>query len=413
MFCSKEDKETLRNLGQIYMGYASLPIQQKKAELWKALNRCQMQRPMITIDQIPWHEFHDEALICRVQDPFWQEIEQNLRRKIYQWKRFPADMVLEPFFDIPAAVCRSDYGITVEEDVIKQHADERASSHYYKPTISEMEDIEKIKDITISYDKDLTAERLTAAKDVFAGIGPVRPIYCTSFHLGVWDKLSQFLGVENVYFDLVDRPEFLHAAMRRITDATLAGIRRANELMIHDSNINTCHCNYIYTDELLPGFNQGGEAVSENCWAFAMAQLFTSVSPEVTAEFEIPYISEMAEQFGMFYYGCCERLDDRLDYVKKIPHLRKVSCSPWSNREAFAERIGNNLVMSSKPTPAYLSGDSMDETQIRQDLNRTIQCAKANNVNLELLLKDISTVRFDPGRLTRWSQIAIEIAENS
>ena len=82
MFCSKEDKETLRNLGQIYMGYASLPIQQKKAELWKALNRCQMQRPMITIDQIPWHEFHDEALICRVQDPFWQEIEQNLRRKI-------------------------------------------------------------------------------------------------------------------------------------------------------------------------------------------------------------------------------------------------------------------------------------------------------------------------------------------
>lgn len=412
MFCSKKDRDILRSLGQIYMGYASLPIQQEKVNLWKALNRCQMQRPIVTIDQIPWHEFQDEALVCTIQDPFWQEIERNLRKKIYQWERFPADMVLEPFFDIPAAVCRSEYGVVVDEDIIQQHTGETASSHYYRPIISEMEDIEKIKDITISYDKEQTEERLNAAKEIFSGIGPVRPIYNTSFHLGVWDKLSQYLGVENVYFDLVDRPEFLHAAMRRITDATMAGIRRANELMIHDSNVNICHCNYIYTDELLPGFNQGGTGLSQNCWAFAMAQLFTSAAPEVTAEFEIPYISEMAEQFGMFYYGCCERLDDRLEYVKKIPHLKKVSCSPWSNRESFAEKIGSDLIMSNKPTPAFLAGDSIDENQIRQDLVRTIRCAKENKVNLELLLKDISTVRFDPTRLARWSQIAIQTVED-
>jgi tRNA threonylcarbamoyladenosine modification (KEOPS) complex Pcc1 subunit len=42
-------------------------------------------------------------------------------------------------------------------------------------------------------------------------------------------------------------------------------------------------------------------------------------------------------------------------------------------------------------------------------LKWTVDLAKANNVNLEIILKDISTVRFEPSRLTRWADIAMEI----
>lgn len=139
-----------------------------------------------------------------------------------------------------------------------------------------------------------------------------------------------------------------------------------------------------------------------------MAQLFSSVSPAFTEEFEIPYIIRMAEPFGMIYYGCCDRLDDRMDLVKKIPHVRKISCSPWSDRKAFAEKIGPEIIMSNKPSPAFLATDSLDEDAVRKDLRRTVALARENKVNLELILKDISTVRHHPERLTRWAEIAME-----
>lgn len=130
----------------------------------------------------------------------------------------------------------------------------------------------------------------------------------------------------------------------------------------------------------------------------------------MTEEFELPYISRMAESFGMIYYGCCDRLDDRLDIIKRIPHLKKVSCSPWSHVDAFAEKIGPSLVMSNKPNPAYVAAHDFDCDLVRQDLQRTYDAAKRNHVNLEFILKDISTTRHEPERLRQWAEIAMEVA---
>ena len=246
------------------------------------------------------------------------------------------------------------------------------------------------------------------AAQVFEGIAPILQSGGTQFHLGVWDTISMLMGVENAYIELMDRPEFIHAIMEKFTHSVLNGIDEANKLGIVNDNINICHCSYIYTDELLPDFGQGKGPHSENCWAFGLAQLFSSVSPSITEEFELPYVTRMAEKFGMIYYGCCDRLDDRLDIVKRIPHVKKISCSPWSDRENFAEKIGPTIIMSNKPTPALVATDTLDEEEIRKDIRRTIDAAKKNNVNLELILKDISTVRYQPQRLTRWAEIAME-----
>lgn len=82
---SQKGKQILRALAQQYMEYASLPVQKQKRELWAALNDGHMERPMFTIDQIPWHEMDvDGSLICHVQDPYWQSVEKNLRQQIYK-----------------------------------------------------------------------------------------------------------------------------------------------------------------------------------------------------------------------------------------------------------------------------------------------------------------------------------------
>jgi len=143
-----------------------------------------------------------------------------------------------------------------------------------------------------------------------------------------------------------------------------------------------------------------------------MAQLFTSVSPDTTEEFEIPYISKIAEKFGMIYYGCCERLDNRIELIKKIPNLKKISCSPWSKKEIFCQKIGKDFTASFKPIPAFLADVSLSEEKIRDDLRESVSYAKTNNVNAEFILKDVSTVNNSPERIKIWNKIAMEVMEN-
>lgn len=405
------DREILRQLATKYMEYATLPVQAEKIRLWKALNRGQMERPMVVIDQIPWYELDsDSSLICQVKDPMWRGVEERLRRAIYQWEHFPVDMVLDPFITIPKSISNTGIGIKAEVERLASEPGNETYSQHYENLIPEPEDVEKIKDPVITHNEEESRLWMQEAAEIFQGIAPVRQSGGIQFHLGVWDTLSMLMGVQNIYYDFLDRPEFLHACMERITQSTISAIEQCNRQHLHDDIINTCHCSYIYTDELLPGPGEGKGPDSKNCWAFGLAQLFSSVAPETMAEFEFPYINRMAEYFGSIYYGCCDRLDDRLSYVKAIPNVKKVSCSPWSDRDNFAAQIGPELIMSNKPTPALVA-EELDPEEVRKDLQHTYQAAKANGVNLEYILKDISTVQRDPQRLTQWAEIAMGVAQ--
>jgi len=413
MSVSQKDKQILREVGSKYMSIATLPIQKEKIELWKALNRSQMQRPMVCIDQLPWNELNgNNELTCLVEDPFWKGIEWDLRTKMYKWTHFPVDMVLEPYITIPKSIHNSGYGLSPFVERLELSKGTTAASQHFTCVLKDYEDIEKIKDMQFTVDIYQSQIRIQEAEEIFNGIAPIKQSNNTSFHLGVWDYLTQLMGIENAYFDIIDRPKFVHACMERITEATISGIKQANELKIHDDTTNICHCSYVYTDELLPDCGQGKGSISKNSWAYGLAQLFTSVSPKVTEEFELPYITRMAEYFGMIYYGCCDRMDDRLDIIKKIPNLKKVSCSPWSDRKRFAEEIGEKLIMSNKPTPAFIATDNVNWSIVKSDLQYTADLAKANHTNLEFILKDISTIHLQPERITKWAEIAMEIVQN-
>ena len=93
--------------------------------------------------------------------------------------------------------------------------------------------------------------------------------------------------------------------------------------------------------------------------------------------------------------------------------IRKISCSPWSDRDHFASVLPKKYIMSDKHNPALLAGTSFHEDLVREDLRHTIRAAKENGVCLEMILKDISTVGHDPRRLWRWAQIAAEEAERA
>ena len=411
MNISQKDRDTLRTLAARYMTYALSDRNNEKRELWRALNNMNMQKPMITIAQMSWHELDvDGSLVCTVENPYFRGVEWNLRTEIYKWEHLPADMVLNPYIILSRPISNTGFGLSTRR--LAHDSTGNIQSHLFEDQLEEMEDVEKIKTPVIGIDREAEAEIVATAKDIFDGIAPVK-LGGIMLHSGIWDSITFWKGVESCYIDLLDRPELIHAIMDRFTNAFIAQIEQINKLGLYDITSNICHCSHTFSDRLPSADCNPDHPTTYDGWTFTMAQLFTSVSPAINEEFEVPYISKILSRFGSVYYGCCERLDDRIDIIDRMPNIRKISCSPWSDREHFASVLPKKYIMSNKPNPSYLAESTFDEEVVRADFRRTIAAAKANGLGLELLLKDISTVKNDPQRLWRWSEIALEETMNS
>jgi len=92
-------------------------------------------------------------------------------------------------------------------------------------------------------------------------------------------------------------------------------------------------------------------------------------------------------------------------------HVRKVSMSPWADTEKVAQRLGKDLVFSDKPNPAFLAGPSWDPEVVRKDLQDTFDACRRHGTPLEFILKDISTVAYEPQRLWEWADVAMRVAK--
>lgn len=403
---SQKDIRCLQELAQAYAQAASLPCHAQKRQLWTKLNTIRMERPMVLIDQIPWNEMDvDGSLVCQVEDAYWRHVEWDMRCALYKFRHMPADMVLNPYINLPRPIYNSGWGIQVEigQRIILEDG-ATSSSSVYVNQIKSLEDVERIQMPKLTLDQALEERVCQEADMIFDGVIPYR-LTGLCMHLGLWDVIAQWMGVENCYFALMDEPEMIHALMEKMTQGVLGMIEQMNRQELFDIHSNLCHCSQTFLPDLP---KEGDHALSGNAWAFGLAQLFTAVSPAITEEFEVQYMKRIFPYFGAVYYGCCDRLDDRMDAIRKLPKIRKLSCSPWSDREHFAEVMPETCVMSNKPNPAFLASGKLDEALVREDVRRTIAAAKAHGRSLELILKDISTVHHNPACLWRWQEIVME-----
>ena len=126
-------------------------------------------------------------------------------------------------------------------------------------------------------------------------------------------------------------------------------------------------------------------------------------------EFELDYAKKWYARFGLVSYGCCEPLHNKIDVIREIPNLRKISMSPWVDLEKGAERIGNDYVFARKPNPAYLAVNSWDPDIVKKDLKDTLQICNHYGCTVQFILKDISTVKYQPQRLFEWADLAMKI----
>jgi hypothetical protein len=143
-----------------------------------------------------------------------------------------------------------------------------------------------------------------------------------------------------------------------------------------------------------------------------MSQIFSAVSPAMHEEFALQYECRWLQRFGLTYYGCCEPLDRKVEILRRhVPNLRKLSMSPWVDLDLAAQNVGTDFVFSYKHSPALLATDTWDPDFVRRSLQQDLK--RLRGLHVEIIMKDISTVRYEPRRLWEWAQIAREVAEQS
>lgn len=405
---SAHDRNTLRILAESYAQAASDETHAHKASLWKQLNGLNAQRPMVWINEICWGEIEaiDDELRCRCEDPTLRGVEAELRRTLYQWNHLRCDMTLEPCFFVTKAYAETGYGIA--EDSLHSGADRGAAE--YRSVIRSLKDVETIQNPTVTPRHEQTQRQVELLKDVVGDILPVEVRGIVSSQpRAMWDVLICFYGIDELMLDMIDNPELVHAAADRMTSAILNRHEQYEQFGLLELNNrgNRVGTGALgWTDEL-PADDFDGEHVRMiDCWGGQMAQIFSGVSPAMHEEFALQYELRILEKFGLNYYGCCEPLDRKLDLMKQIPRLRKVSMSPYVNWQAAAEGVGRQYVFSAKPNPAVLATESWHPEQARADLRKILEATRGCHV--EIIMKDIHTLRNEPHRLWEWAEIAME-----
>lgn len=410
MALSEQDKGMLRELARRLAEVAALPDQQERVRLWKAMNRLQPERPMVMIDQVCWNEMSvNGELALQVEDEFWQGMEMYLRCTLYQWEHMRVDMVVEPFLSISRTVQSTGYGVWINADRAVLDPQSAVAGQRYHDTIKTDEDVARIQTPVITSDADEDARRAEQAHELFDGIMETR-MQGPQPNFAPWDLLAMARSPEAILYDLVDRPDFTHRIMERLTEAKLSELDQMEELGLLGHSHRTVHCSGAHTDEL-PGAGFDPEHVRpSDMWTSGMAQIFSTVGPDMHQEFELAYANRWYERFGLVYYGCCEPLDGKVGIIREIPNVRKVSMSPWVDVERAAAGLGSDLVFSRKPSPAFLAVDNWSADAVREDLQNTKDICDAHGCPLEFILKDISTVHHEPQRLWEWADIAMEVA---
>jgi hypothetical protein len=394
------DKTILQQLAGAYAELANSDENQKTKERYKDLNSMRPVRPIVLVDEIPWHEFSDIPqlkLSCNNENA--RQIEQYLRRKLFQYRNFRGDMYLEPYYPLKKPYRIESPGIEIIEETISSDPDNAIVSHEYHDQLTGDEDLSKLHIPEVIYDRDLEDRLVNQGEELLGGFLPVKPVG-GEFHFHPWDTISEWRGVNNLLLSLYDAPDFCHRIMKKMTEVHLGILIQLEKKGLLRNNGPLIHCTAGFADEL----EEDGPCTRNNMWGRGTAQIFGDVSPSMLEEFDLAYQKEFMEGFGLVYYGCCEPLHTKIDLVDKLPSIRKISITPWADVDIAAECMAGKYVMSRKPNPAHVA-ILTEEDVVAQEIAQTVEACRRNDLVCEFVLKDISTVSRNVDNLKRWVEI--------
>ena len=228
MHLESDDEKYIRDLAKKMADVCQDPIWQEKENLWRAKNALVKVRPLIlgAIPETAWREIIPEESL-KIQNPLFRVYERYLRRKLYKSEFIRDDDVLNNNIYVPIHYQVTDW-MEGRKKPYSAFADHAAA---YKPCIIEYSDLNKLKMPEIVDVNWMQSQKdFEYVQEILGDILNVQlgtPYYAgTDNHVmgignGLVDLLCEMRGLENIFYDLYDEPEFVHELMEFITQGTL------------------------------------------------------------------------------------------------------------------------------------------------------------------------------------------------
>ena len=419
---NKEDREYLRDIAKQLKYAASDEKWTEIRSLWAQKNSLKKTRPLILcmIPSEAWEElvtFDD----CRIEDPFLRDYELYILRQLYRYEHLQDDEVLEPVLYSPYFYRFSDW----YEGRQRPYSGDRFKAEAFHPMLLDYADLKKLsKPVLEEFDEKKTESCFELLNEVFGDILTVKKGLPTSSdtdsYVKGWgwsaiDVLCELRGLENVFYDMVLAPEFVHEAMNLLTEGILdykktvlenGWLSLNNMSYVHGANTPLGSNGLSITNDL-PAEDFSGKVRYQDIWGYAEAQEFSEVSPEMHAEFVLPYQKRMTDDFGLLSYGCCEPNDKKWDnIINTFDNLRGVSVCHSADLDIAAEKIQDKYVFAWKPHCGVIA--TYDENTIRNQLRTGFE--KTKGCHVACCLRDNITLFGHPERVERWTEIAVELA---
>lgn len=406
MTSPNKDRTILRDLARRYAEISQAPIQQERRDLWRAHNSFKPTRIPIYVRAFAWHEMPASA--CQCDDPSWHPIESSLRNALFR-DTFGDDTVIEPWLTVPAVRKHPEAGLWGLP--VRWEGRSRTTAGICEAPIRDPEDAKRLVKPRHAIDEAATVEQVDRVRDMLGDIITINvdrgPLY-TNWNGDISTRLAELRGLEQIMWDMMDRPKWLHEVLAFMRDGILEAHAQA-ETAGDWGLANHYNQAVPYAEELEdPAPNALGVSRSQ-LWCFCASQETTSVGPAMFDEFMLQYQIPIMEKFGLSAYGCCEDLTHKIDVLRQVPNLRRIAVSPMADAAECARQIGRDYILSYRPSPSDMVGYGFDPERIRRILTQDLDACR--DCVVDITLKDVETVQSDPTRIRRWVGIVREMCD--
>ena len=404
---SHGDIRILRDLAKQYAEVAAKPVQEGRRALWRRHNALKRTRPMVLC--LWWSgikEMVGPMLECG--DAFYRRHEEMLRRMLIQ-DCTGDDFVAEPWIALSASHVPPPQGMTPWGLPPAKRISPAEPFGAWKamPPLQKLEDADRLVKPKHRIDEAATERNANRLREAIGDILDVN-VDRTPMYTDIPNVLCSLRGIEQVMWDMHDNPRWLHRVLRLLSDAVL----EANDEAEQNGDYRSCnHWTYpMPYEETLPDPEANGRSVTRReLFAPFHAQEYAQVSPAMHDEFMLQYQIPYMRKYGIVHYGCCEDLTNKIDILRKIPNLRRISAVPWADVARCAEQIADEYIISWQPNPAETVCCGFDPDKIRRMAKDAMD--RMRGCHVEIVLKDVHTVQGDMSRLERWTTIMREVTE--